>query len=56
MHPLVWLGLALLALWVVLWIGFKVVSGIIHLLVIVGVIALIWGLVKRGSQAMRGPR
>jgi hypothetical protein len=52
MHALAWLGIALLALWAVLWLGFKIVSGVVHLLVIAGIILLIWGLVKRGAQAV----
>jgi hypothetical protein len=52
MHRLAWVGIALLVLWVVLWLGFKIVSGIVHLLVIAGVILLIWGLVKRGARAL----
>ena len=53
MHALAWLGVALLVLWVVLWVGFKIVSGVIHLLVIVGAVLLIWGLVKKGAGAVR---
>jgi hypothetical protein len=49
---LVSLGVVLLVLWVVLWLGFKVVSGLIHLLVIVGIILLVWGLLKRGAGAL----
>jgi hypothetical protein len=52
-HPLVWLGIALLVLWGILWLGFKIVSGVIHLLVIVGVVFLAWGLAKRGARAVR---
>ena len=52
MHPLVWLGVALLVLWGILWLGLKIVSGVIHLLVIAGVVFLVWGLVKRGARAV----
>jgi hypothetical protein len=52
MHPFVWLGVVLLVLWAVLWLGFKLVSGVVHLLVIVGVVFLVWGLVKRGARAV----
>ncbi|HEY0972824.1 MAG TPA: hypothetical protein VGE02_17780 [Gemmatimonadales bacterium] len=52
MHPLAWLGMVLLALWLVLWLGFKIVSGIVHLLVIVGVALLVYGLVKKGARAV----
>ena len=52
MHPLVWLGILLLVLWAVLWLGLKIVSGVIHLLVIAAVVFLVWGLVKRGARAV----
>ena len=52
-HPLVWLGVALLVLWGILWLGLKIVSGVIHLLIIVGVVFLVWGVAKRGARAVR---
>lgn len=52
MHPFAWLGVALLVLWAVLWLGFKIVSGIVHLLVIAGLVLLVWGLVKKGARAV----
>lgn len=52
MHALAWVGAALLILWVVLWLGFKIVSGVVHVLVIAGVILLVWGLLKRGARAV----
>ncbi len=52
MPALVWTGIALLALWAVLWLGFKIVSGIVHLLVIVGLVLLVWGLLKRGARSL----
>jgi len=54
MHALVWLGIALLVLWGVLWLGFHIVSGLVHLLVIAGIIFLVWGLIKRGASAVGG--
>lgn len=56
LHPFVWLGVILLVLWAVLWLGFHIVAGIIHILVIVGVALLVWGLVKKGARAVRGDR
>jgi hypothetical protein len=53
MHPMVWLGIVVLVLWAFLWLGFKIVSGVIHILVVVGVVLLIWGLIKRGANAVR---
>ena len=52
MNGLARVGIALLVLWAVLWLGLKIVSGIVHLLVILGVILLIWGLLKRGTRAL----
>jgi hypothetical protein len=52
MRPLVWLGIILVVLWAVLWLGLKIASGLIHLLVIVGLAFVVWGLVKRGVRAV----
>jgi hypothetical protein len=52
MHVLAWLGIVLLVLWAVLWLGFKIVSGVVHLLVIIGVVLLVWGLLKKGARAV----
>ncbi|HSJ62899.1 MAG TPA: hypothetical protein VK922_03220 [Gemmatimonadaceae bacterium] len=53
MHPLVWVGIVLLVLWAVLWLGLKIVSGVIHLLVIAAVVLIVWGVVKRGAAAVK---
>lgn len=53
MNGLTWLGVVLLVLWAVLWLGVKVVGGLVHILVIAGVALLIWGLVRRGAGAVR---
>ena len=53
MHALVWLGIVLLVLWAVLWLGFKIVSGVVHLLVLAAVVFIVWGIVKRGARAVR---
>ena len=52
MSALIWLGVILLVAWLVLWLGFHIVTGLIHLLVIAAVILIVWGLVKRGSDAV----
>lgn len=52
MNGLVWLGVVLMVLWAVLWLGFHIVSGVVHLLVIIGLAMLVWGLVKRGARAV----
>ena len=52
MHALAWIGIVLLVVWAVLWLGFKIVSGLVHVLVIAGIVLIIWGLVKRGARAV----
>jgi hypothetical protein len=52
MQPLLWLGIVLVVLWAVMWIGLKVATGMIHLLVILGLAFVIWGLIKRGARAI----
>lgn len=56
MNGLVWLGVALLALWALLWLVFHVVSGFIHIIVLIAAVMIVWGLMKRGAAAVkRGP-
>ncbi len=56
MHAFVWIGVALLVLWALLWLVFHVVSGIVHVIVLVAVVMIVWGLLKRGAAAVtRGP-
>ena len=52
MHPIAMLGIVLLVLWAALWLGFHVVGGVVHLLLLAGALFLIWGLVKRGARAV----
>jgi hypothetical protein len=52
MRGLVSLGILLVVLWAVAWLVFKVAGLLIHLLLIVGVIMLIVGLVKRAGRAV----
>jgi hypothetical protein len=52
MGPIVSLGVLLIVLWAVLWLGFHIVGWIIHLLIIVGIILLVWGLIQRGARAV----
>ncbi len=49
---LVTLGIIFIILWAVLWLGFHIVAGLVHLLIIIGVILLVWGLIKRGARAV----
>lgn len=53
MNGLSWLGVVLLIVWGVLWLGLKMVSGLIHLLALVGIVLLVWGIVRRGANAVQ---
>ncbi|MBB4638086.1 hypothetical protein [Longimicrobium terrae] len=50
MHPFLWLGIALVALWLLVVVVFKVVGFAFHLLLLAAVVFIIWGLVKRGAR------
>jgi membrane-bound ClpP family serine protease len=52
MHPYARIGILLLVAWGVLWLGFKIVSGIVHLLLVVGAVLLVYGLVRKGARAV----
>lgn len=52
MSGLVWLGIVLLVAWGVLWLGFNVLGGLVHLLVLAAVVFIVWGLMKRGARAV----
>jgi hypothetical protein len=49
MHTLAWVGIALLVCWTILTLGLGVPSGIVHVFAVVGLILLVWGLMKRSS-------
>lgn len=52
MSGLVWLGILLLVAWDVLWLRFIIVSGVVHLLVVLAVASNGWGRVKHGARAV----
>jgi hypothetical protein len=49
MKPLVWLGIGLIVAWAVLWLGIKLAVFAVHLLLLIGVVLIGWGLLRRGS-------
>lgn len=51
-NGLVGLGVLLIAIWVVGFIVFKVAGFLIHLLILIGIVMLVAGLLRR----VRGPR
>lgn len=52
MGGLVILRILLLVAWGVLWLGFNIVGGLVHVLVVLAVIFIAWGLLKRGARAV----
>jgi hypothetical protein len=53
MRLYVGLGILLLVLWALFWIVFRVVAWMVHLLVVVGLLFLLYGLMKRGVRQTR---
>jgi hypothetical protein len=47
------LGITLIILWAVLWLVFRIVAGVIHVLVFVGLLLLLYGLLRRGTRQVR---
>lgn len=47
MKPLVWLGIALVVAWGVLWLGIKMAVFAVHLLLLIGLALIAWGLFAR---------
>lgn len=47
MKPLVWLGIAMVVAWAVLWLGIKMAVFAVHLLLLIGVALIGWGLLHR---------
>ena len=46
------LGVLLLIVWAVCWLGFHIVTGTIHLIVVLALVFIVWGFVKRGAGAV----
>jgi hypothetical protein len=49
MKPLVWMGIGLIVAWAILWLGIKMAVFAVHLLLLIGVALIGWGLLHRGS-------
>ena len=50
MKSLISLGALLLVAWAVLWLGLKIVSGAIHLLLLLAVAAFIWAAISSARE------
>lgn len=53
MKLLVWIGIAMIVCWGVLWLGIKLAIGAIHLLLVLGVVLVGWGLLQRNRAPGR---
>ena len=49
MKFLVWIGAAMVICWGVLWLGIKMAIGAVHLLLLLGVVLIGWGLLHKGG-------
>lgn len=50
MKLLVWIGIAMMICWAVLWLGIKIAIGAVHLLLLLGAALVIWGLLQKGRS------
>jgi hypothetical protein len=48
---LVWIGIAMVICWGVLWLGIKMAIGAVHLLLLLGVVLIVWGVLRKGGVA-----
>lgn len=51
MRFLTWIGIAMVVAWGFLWLGIKMAVGAIHLLLVLGLIAIVCGLLRRPRGA-----
>jgi hypothetical protein len=51
MKLLFWLGVVMVLCWGLLWLGIKIAVGAVHLLLLVGVVLIVWGLIRRDTTA-----
>jgi hypothetical protein len=53
MKFLVWIGIVMVICWGLLWLGIKIAVGAVHLLLLLGVVLIGWGLLHRrqGTKA-----
>jgi hypothetical protein len=52
MRSLLWLGVALVVVWALAWLVFRIASAVIHLVLVAGIILAIVALVRRGARAV----
>ena len=50
MKVLVWIGIAMVICWGLLWLGIKIAVGAVHLLLLLGLVLIGWGLLHKGTK------
>ena len=50
MKASVWIGLAMVVAWGILWLGIKMAVAAVHVLLVLGLIAIAWGLFSRARN------
>jgi hypothetical protein len=53
MKLLLWIGIAMVVCWGVLWLGIKIAVGAVHLLLVLGIVLIGWALLRRETGALK---
>lgn len=53
-NALTWLGVALVVCWAVLWLSVKIAVAAVHVLLLLGLALVVWGLARRGAKRLNG--
>jgi len=51
MKFLSWIGVAMVLCWGLLWLGIKIAVGAVHLLLVLGIVLIAWGLLHKGGDS-----
>jgi hypothetical protein len=47
----IWIGIAMVICWGILWLGVKMAIAAVHLLLLLGVVLIVWGVISLGRSA-----
>jgi len=53
MKVLLWIGIAMIVCWGVLWLGIKMAVGAVHLLLVLGIVLIGWALLRRETGSLK---
>lgn len=45
-NVLIWIGIAIVVCWAFLWLSVKIAAAAVHLLLVLGIALVIWGLIQ----------